>query len=155
MAKKIGAPSPLSIFEPSAEELAAARAVLASCDEKKKKSVANAMCAYVKTNDGGDSAILTTRGDDRQDYMVRYLACQSRKTKAKVKNVSETLIVKERVLETIPMCRAEMRKTYGRNKANAMIASPRCRPRQGPSRSRGQRPSAGLLSHPFGRRERT
>ena len=75
------APKKLAGYEPSEEELAAARRTLGQCDSKKKKSTMQAMVNFVqRTNqDGSQDHILQARGPERLQYLEKYMAMQSAK----------------------------------------------------------------------------
>ena len=62
-------------FKPTPEELAAAREVLARADDKKKRSAMQSMLQFVTNNSCPENdAIKRSRGQERQDYLVRYMA---------------------------------------------------------------------------------
>ena len=77
-------------FRPTPEELERAREMLASSDVKVKASKVRAMLHFAEGNPG-DTAnrILASRGDERLDYLARYIAFQDKKKKSKQQHQSQ------------------------------------------------------------------
>ncbi len=80
MAPKL-APVGLSLFKPTAAELEAARAILNAANEKQSQSMANAIRAFLnkKKHSGVSNDAIMARGEERNAYLLKCLACQARK----------------------------------------------------------------------------
>ena len=111
-------------FRPTPEELERAREMLASSDVKVKASKVRAMLQSAKGNHG-DTAnrILASRGDERLDYLARYIAFQDKKKKSKhsisLSNVEE----RGAHTDVVPMCEFQLRKEFGDGKTDAWLKS--------------------------------
>ena len=66
------------LYEPSAAELEKARAILSECDAKEQKSKMASMVGYVKRQPDAEmhKEVAESRGENRQQYLVRYMAYQ-------------------------------------------------------------------------------
>jgi hypothetical protein len=71
----------LANMKPTADELAAARAVLEKMDAKGKRSKMECMTYWLKTNP--DTEVSESRGDKRKQYLESFLVHQSRQKQAK------------------------------------------------------------------------
>ena len=72
MAPKQKKPVDLTAFQPTAEELAAARQILSNVDRKGFKAKDNAMRQFVLSNCTDDNKkALSTAGTERQEYIAR------------------------------------------------------------------------------------
>ena len=118
----------LGKFTPTAEELQSARDILAAADAKQKKSKMAAMVAFAKANtaapDGNDS-VLASRGEDRQDYLLKYVAYMGRKkgTISKVITANSHENARSSVTQFHRWSRHEMEREVGMKKASLWIES--------------------------------
>ena len=80
----------LDSIMPTEEELAAAQSVLATVGAgNKRRSQQTAMASFIaRYPDTNQGAALST-GDQREDYMLKYLIYQSRKNQARISNKKE------------------------------------------------------------------
>ena len=109
---------------PTSAELAVARAILGSSDDRRKKSAMAAMTAFVKRNDTANNAdIAKSRGQERQDYLLRYMALQQRKAKGITTNEQVSTHEETENLDYVFWCKFEMTKNVGEAKAEAWIQS--------------------------------
>ena len=76
MAPKVGAVD-LAKFTPTPEEMQAARTILNSADEKRKRSGMVAMTQFLRRNPCDSTDMISaSRGNERHDYLAHYLAYQ-------------------------------------------------------------------------------
>ena len=111
-------------FRPTFEQLERAREMLVSSDVTVKTSKVRAMLQFAKGNPG-DTAnrILASCGDERLDYLVRYIAFQDKKNMCK--HIISLGNVEERSAQTdvVPMCEFQLRKEFGDGKTDAWLKS--------------------------------
>ena len=84
----------LVAFTPTQEELSAARKILASLDAKGHKSKDNAMrqfCIGNADSAGDNSGILKSSGDQRAEYVCKYLAFQTAKKSGRLTTVRQNV----------------------------------------------------------------
>ena len=105
----------LTAYQPTPEELEAARALLANCDEGAKKSKMQAMTNYVKKTADlpGHQNILAARGEERQEALLRYLSFQNKKSQKKTTSVKSSENVNAKMNDVLPMTEHEMRVRFG------------------------------------------
>ena len=108
-------PSSLTAYQPTQEELEAARALLANCDEGAKKSKMQSMTNYVKKTADmpGHQKILAARGEERQEALLKYLSFQNRKSMKKTTSVKSSENVTGKMNDVLPMTEHEMRVRFG------------------------------------------
>lgn len=126
---KGGKPEGLKFVKPSAEELDAARKILAGSDQKKQRSMQNSMAAFLKTNPTPDNNdISTMRGSARAEYLVKYLVFQNRK-KTGTTNASESREHEEATLVDHHMwSKFQLIKAIGKKKAVGWLKSGKLTP---------------------------
>ena len=79
-------------FQPTNEELEAARMVLSKLDDKGKKAQMQSMTNFVKKGvaEGADAtSILALRGDERLAYLAKYMSYQSTKSARKTESFKQ------------------------------------------------------------------
>ena len=111
-------------FRPTPEELERDREMLASSDVKINSSKVRVMLQFAKGNpEDTANRILASRGDERLDYLARYIAFQDKKKKSK-HNISISS-VEERGAHTgnVPMREFQLRREFGCGKTDAWLIS--------------------------------
>ena len=130
------APS-LDLVVPTKAELDAAKKLLLASNDKQKKSKMQSMVHYLKANP--DDAAAISRGDARQQYLVKFLVHQMR-TKGTTKTASN-----ERVLSSSDssmsdlhwLAAEKMDDAVGKKKGEAWRKSGKLRSRPDPVDGRG------------------
>ena len=113
----------LKTYTPSEEELKQARDILNGACNAAKRSKMASMVAFVKTL-GGDDAILNSRGDERQEYLAKYVAMME-KRKATKSTIASTVSHDQRTAEVVQFhrwSRHQMEQEVGAKKAEGWIS---------------------------------
>ena len=115
----------LIAFEPSGTEIARATEIVAQASKSKKKSMNNAMLQYVRSNDGAadQSSISDSRGDTRENYILKYLALQVAKTAGRLRSGSTQEFATEKTQRITPMYLFQMEKEFGKDVVKTWIDS--------------------------------
>ena len=115
----------LKFVKPTAEEMAAARAILSSADPKQKRSIQNSMAAFLKSNIAvdGNQVALDSRGDVRCEYIEKYLVYQHRKKASVAKTTSESSNVRQTHSDYVHWSFEQMEKEIGAKKAKHWVES--------------------------------
>ena len=123
MAPKVGAVD-LAKFTPTPEEMQAARTILNSSDEKRKRSGMAAMTQFLKRNPCDSTDMISaSRGNERLDYLARYLAYQQRKSKGTTTSASIAFQDDIAHADYMFWSEYEIKKQVGEEKAHAWISS--------------------------------
>ena len=110
-------------FKPTDEEIEQARQLLASATPAKRKSITNAMHTFARANSGSESShqILLKSNDALEFYMMRYLCYQNAKSKGILHNRTNNYQQKAGITDEVPMCRFQLDKEFGDEKARTMV----------------------------------
>ena len=110
-----GAPESLAKFEPTEEELAAARAILSQCDKSKAHSRMQSMANWLKRNEEGEGnkKIMASRGNDRMEYLSKYMAWQMRRGTNSLTSTTTATEGKRHEATTKAKTEFQLRKEFG------------------------------------------
>ena len=105
----------INTYKPTAEELAAARAILSACDSKKKHSQMQSMSNWLKRNPQGEGNgdASSSRGDQRTDYLCKYMAWQLRKHSGQTMHEEKASETSSHAHKVEPKTEFQLRKEFG------------------------------------------
>lgn len=115
----------LKFLKPTADELAAARTILATADQKQKKSQMACMSAYLKLNSDvpGNKEASDTRGQTRQQYLEKYMVYQMRRKPGVATSTQLATTRTEATTDVYHWSKFQLEKEMGVTKATAWISS--------------------------------
>ena len=112
-------------FKPTQSEIEAAKSILAAADSKAGKSKMNSMTAWLNKHKdvAGHSEALEARGEERQEYLVKYLVWMKRRGQATTVSSKEAKHEEAKKLQHRWMSEFEITKEKGEAKCKLWVES--------------------------------
>ena len=106
-------------FQPTPEELERAKSIIKKASEEEKRSKMQAMSGYCRRNAdaNGHGDVAASRGEDRWEYLYRYMAFQHRKNGGTSRTTEEASEVKSHKIEKKRYTWFQLVKHFGEEKA--------------------------------------
>ena len=115
----------IASHKPCKDEFEAARNILASCSPVEKRAKMEAMAGFLRRNTeaSGNTDIAQSRGGDRHDYLVSYMAFQIGKSNNRTQHIKSASSTHRNIDDICWRTEWQLRKEFGDDRASKWLAS--------------------------------